>query len=304
MGAPLITVLGSLNMDLVALVDRAPLQGETVTGREFRTIPGGKGANQAIAAARAGASVAMIGAVGSDAFGDQLLATLHADGVDTARVRRTPGASGTAHIVVDSAGRNAIVVVPGANGTVTALTEDDKDLIRKSRFLLMQLELPLSVVEEGAAVAAEAGVTVVLTPAPAQPLPESLLRRVDWLVPNEHEAALLTGESDLTKAGCMLAGLCRNVVITLGSEGCLLVTGGGRRSLPVDAVKVTPVDTTAAGDTFTGALAVALAEGKGAEDALRFATRAAAISVTRLGASPSMPWRKEIDAFQPGREGL
>lgn len=304
MSAPLITVLGSLNMDLVALVDRAPLQGETVMGREFRTIPGGKGANQAIAAARAGASVAMIGAVGNDAFGDHLLATLQADGVDAARVRRTPTTTGTAHIVVDGAGHNAIVVVPGANGTVTALTEDDKSLIRKSRFLLMQLELPLSVVEEGAAVAAEAGVRVVLTPAPAQPLPEPLLRQVDWLVPNEHEAALLTGEPDLTRAGRMLSGLCRQVVITLGAEGCLLVTDAGRRSQRVDAVRVSPVDTTAAGDTFTGALAVALAEGMGTEDALLFATRAAAISVTRLGASPSMPRRKEIDSFQPGREGF
>lgn len=303
MNGPLITVLGSLNMDLVTLVERAPHMGETVMGRAFRTIPGGKGANQAIAAARAGANVAMIGAVGSDPFGDELLETLRADGVVTGSIRRSQGASGTAHIVVDGAGQNAIVVVPGANGTVTALSEPEKALIRRSRFLLMQLELPLSAVEEGAAVATAAGVTVVLTPAPAQPLPEALLRRVDWLVPNQHEAALLTGKADPAEAGAALAQLCRHVVITLGSEGCLFVADAGRTVHRAGAVKVTPVDTTAAGDTFTGALAVALSEGMAPEEALRFAARAAAISVTRLGASPSMPHRQEIDAFHPQKEG-
>jgi len=290
-----ITVLGSLNMDLVALVDRAPQLGETVSGREFRTIAGGKGANQAIAAARAGASVAMIGAVGSDAFGDELLTTLERDGIDIALVRRVPGASGTAHIVVDRVGQNAIVVIAGANGTVTTLTEADRAQIRRSTHLLMQLELPLAVIQEAAAVAREAGVQVVLTPAPAQPLPPQLLRNVDWLVPNEHEAATLTGQADPLTAARTLLDYVQSVVITLGAEGCLFVTRAAAEPVRVPAQKVEAVDTTAAGDTFTGALATALAERRPAPEALRWACDAAAIAVTRLGASPSMPFRSEIE---------
>lgn len=292
----MITVLGSLNMDLVALTDRAPAMGETVMGREFRTIPGGKGANQAIAAARAGGTVAMVGAVGSDPFGATLIETLRCDRVDTDLVRQMPSASGTAHIVVDGRGQNAIIVIPGANGTVTRLTEADRAQIRRSSYLLMQLELPLSVVEEAAAVARQAGVQVVLTPAPARELPASLLANVDWLVPNEHEAVLLADIADPEAAAAKLLGLVGNVVVTLGARGCLWLSRTGE-SARVPAPQVEAVDTTAAGDTFTGALAVALAEGRPAADALAWACRAAAISVTRLGASPSMPTRAEIEAF-------
>lgn len=290
----MITVLGSLNMDLVALTDRAPHLGETVTGREFRTIAGGKGANQAIAAARAGGQVTMAGAVGSDAFAEELIETLLRDQVDTSLVRRAPGASGTAHIVVDGQGQNAIVVIPGANGTVTRLTEADRVQIRRSSHLLMQLELPLSAVEEAAEVAHTAGVQVMLTPAPARELPDRLLSHVDWLLPNEHEAVLLTGAGDPEAAAAKLLHHVRNVVVTVGARGCLWLSQTGDRA-KVPAPRVKAVDTTAAGDTFAGALAVALAEGRPAPEALRWACRAAAISVTRLGASPSMPTRREIE---------
>ena len=188
-----IVVLGSANMDLVAYVAVAPARGETVFGREFRTVPGGKGANQAIAAARAGGDVAMIGAVGDDAFGVQLRATLAESGVDTALLRTVPGPTGTAHIVVDDQGGNAIVVVPSANGTVVALEPADLDVLAGCDALLLQLELPLGAVLTGAAAGRAAGVRVVLTPAPAQPLPDELLAHVDLLVPNEHEAAAVTG---------------------------------------------------------------------------------------------------------------
>lgn len=292
----MITVLGSLNMDLVALCERAPHLGETVMGREFRTIPGGKGANQAIAAARAGASVAMIGAVGGDEFGAQLIETLAREGVDVSLVRRVSGSSGTAHIVVDGAGRNAIVVIPGANGSVEALTPADSDRIRQSRYLLMQLELPLGVVQEAAAVARAAGVTVILTPAPAQPLPTELLANVDWLLPNEHEAETLSGIADPERSAALLGNQVSNVVITLGARGCYWHGAGGER-LYVEAPAVEAVDTTAAGDTFTGALAAAISAGRASDEALRWACRAAAISVTRVGAAPSMPFRAEIERF-------
>jgi ribokinase len=293
---PLITVLGSLNMDLVALCDRAPRLGETVAGREFRTVCGGKGANQAIAAARAGGRVAMIGAVGQDGFGQELVANLERDGVDTTRVRRVAGASGTAHIVVDGQGQNAIVVVPGANGTLLELTAEDRALIRQSAYLVLQLEVPLPVVTMAAREARAAGVQVVLTPAPARPLPPELLSCVDWLVPNQHEAAALTGLAEIDAAAGALLGMVGNLVVTLGDEGCLYLAPG-REPLRVPAPRVQAVDTTGAGDTFTGALVVALAEGKDAATALQWACRAAAISVTRLGASTSMPSRAEIDAF-------
>lgn len=292
----MITVLGSINMDLVVLTERAPRPGETVMGREFRTIPGGKGANQAVAAARAGAPVAMIGAVGTDGFGQELRVNLDRDGIDTRLVRTTTGASGTAHIVVDGSGQNAIAVVPGANGSMTSLTADDRAMIRRSTHLLMQLELPLPVVLEGARVARAAGVCVILTPAPAQPLPAELLVLVDWLVPNEHEAETLTGHSDPLAASRQLLDQVGNVVVTLGAAGSLCIARG-EKPLRAPAPRVTPVDTTAAGDTFTGAFAVALTEGRPVPEALAFASRAAAISVTRVGAAPSMPSRFEIDTF-------
>ncbi|GAA3055795.1 ribokinase [Streptomyces roseofulvus] len=298
-----IVVLGSTNMDLVAYVTKAPARGETVTGRAFRTIPGGKGANQAVAAARAGGEVAMIGAVGADDFGYRLRDVLEHSSVDTDLLRTVEGPSGTAHIVVDDEGGNAIVVVPGANATVTSLTAGDEALIATARLLLLQLELPLSVVVEGAAHAHARGVRTVLTPAPAQPLPPELFDVTDLLVPNEHEAVALTGRTDPHAAALALLDAVPEVVVTLGAAGCLYVARGAE-PLTVPAPRVRAVDTTAAGDTFVGALAVALAEGLPMPDALSRAGTAAALSVRREGASISMPYRTEIDAALATPESL
>ncbi|MEU7743414.1 ribokinase [Nonomuraea sp. NPDC049158] len=290
----MISVFGSANMDLVAYVSQAPKRGETVTGRGFRTIPGGKGANQAIAAARAGAVVAFLGAVGDDGFGAEMRTTLAAAGVEVAQLRQVPGPSGIAHIVVDDEGSNSIIVVPGANGTVTGPTEDDVAVIAGSRALLLQLELPMDAVIAAAQAGQVSDVPVILTPAPAQPLPDALLDAVTLIVPNEHEAADITGTDSAEAALEALLARVPEAVITLGSEGALYGSRSGER-LRVPAVKVKAVDTTAAGDTFVGALAVARAEGLPAAAALRFASVAAALSVQREGASTSMPSRAEID---------
>ncbi|MFF9197907.1 ribokinase [Streptomyces sp. NPDC014779] len=290
-----IVVLGSTNMDLVAYVAKAPARGETVTGREFRTVPGGKGANQAVAAARAGAEVSMIGAVGADDFGVRMRAALEHSGVDTDLLRTVEGPSGTAHIVVDDEGGNAIVVVPGANGTVTSLDHGDEALIGTADALLLQLELPLSVVVEGAVAARERGVRTLLTPSPVQPLPPELLAATDLLVPNEHEAAALTGETDPAAAARALLDQVPEVVVTLGAAGCLHAVRGGE-PLTVPAPRVRAVDTTAAGDTFAGVLAVALTEGRPMPEALAWASAAAALSVQHEGASTSMPYRAAIEA--------
>ncbi|KOX21857.1 MULTISPECIES: ribokinase [unclassified Streptomyces] len=289
-----IVVLGSTNMDLVVYVPQAPALGETVTGRSFRTIPGGKGANQAVAAARAGAEVAMIGAVGTDGYGARLRAALEHCAVDTDLLRTVEGPSGTAHVVVDDEGGNAIVVVPGANGTVTSLTHGDEALIGTADSLLLQLELPLPVVVEGATAARRLGVRTVLTPSPARPLPPELLAVTDLLVPNEHEAAALTGLADPRAAAEALLRDVPEVVVTLGAAGSLYAARGAE-PVAVPARRVRAVDTTGAGDTFVGALAVALGEGRPAPEALVWAQTAAALSVLREGASTSMPYRVDIE---------
>ncbi|MEU8106301.1 ribokinase [Nonomuraea muscovyensis] len=291
----MISVFGSANMDLVAYVAQAPKQGETVTGRAFRTIPGGKGANQAIAAARAGAEVTFLGAVGDDGFGAEIRDTLAVAGVNVEHLRRVPGPSGIAHIVVDDAGGNSIIVVPGANGAVTAPDAADRAVIAASRAVLLQLELPLDAVTGAARAAKEAGVPAILTPAPARSLPDELLDAVTLIVPNEHEAAAVTGRNEPEAALEALLERVPEAVITLGSDGALYGSRSGER-LRVPAVRVAAVDTTAAGDTFAGALAVARSEGLSAAEALRFASVAAALSVQRQGASTSMPARAEIDA--------
>ncbi|MFF7963952.1 ribokinase [Streptomyces sp. NPDC007903] len=290
-----IVVLGSTNMDLVTYVARAPQRGETVTGREFRTIPGGKGANQAMAAARAGATVSLIGAVGNDAYGVRLRDNLEHSGVDTDFLRTVEGASGTAHIVVDDEGNNAIVVVPGANGTVDHLSPGDEALIASADALLLQLEVPLPAVIAGAEAARRHGVRTVLTPSPAQPLPEELLSVTDVLVPNEYEAVTLTGRTDPLDAAVGLLDLVPEVVLTLGEAGVLYVSRD-TEPLAVPAHQVAAVDSTGAGDTFAGAYAVAVAEEKPLREALSWAAAAAALSVQREGASASMPYRPEIEA--------
>ncbi|MGW0584065.1 ribokinase [Streptomyces sp. NPDC002920] len=289
-----IVVLGSTNMDLVAYVEKAPQRGETVTGREFRTVPGGKGANQAIAAAHAGGTVSMIGAIGNDSFGARLRSALEHSGVNTDHLRTVEFPSGTAHIVVDDEGGNAIVVVPGANGTVDHLAPGDEGLIASADALLLQLEVPLPAVVAGARAARVHGVRTILTPAPARPLPPELLAATDLLVPNEHEAAALTGRTDPREAAIALLDAVPEVVITLGAAGSLYATRGAEL-LTVPAPHVTAVDSTGAGDTFVGALAVALGENRPVREALAWAAAAAALSVQRPGASASMPYRSEID---------
>ena len=295
-----VAVFGSCNMDLVAYVPTAPKRGETVLGREFHTVPGGKGANQALAAAKAGANVRMIGAVGDDDLGTQIRDILRESDVDVTGVRTVPGRSGTAHIVVDDEGGNSIVVVPGANAAVDGLAEGDEELIAGSKSLLLQLEIPFSGVEAAAAAGRRNGVRVVLTPAPAAELSEDILSNVDLLVPNEHEAAILAGDDDPHRALRTLLERVPEVVITLGGRGSLY----GNRSgdvVEVPSFPVAAVDTTAAGDTFAGVLCTALAEGADMTEALRWGSAAAAVSVQRTGASSSMPTREEITDFLASR---
>ena len=291
---PTIGVFGSANMDQVVLVERAPNRGETVTGRSFSQLVGGKGANQALAAARAGANVRMVGAVGDDAAGESIRSVLAADDVDTSGLVVVDGPSGTAHITVDGSGENSIVVIPGANGRVETLNDDHRRAIDGCDALLLQLELPLPVVSEAMRFAHARGVSVMLTPAPVVPLSADDLGLVDVLVPNEHEAALLTGEDDPYASARALVDLgVTSVVVTLGGQGSLGVTGGDVIEVPAERVEA--VDTTAAGDTFAGCLAVALAEGRDRRSAIRWATHAAALSVQKMGASTSMPTREAID---------
>lgn len=291
-----VLVLGSANMDLVVRQPRLPHPGETLFGSSFATVSGGKGLNQAVAAARAGADVGFLGAVGADEFGDRLRATLRADGVDLTGLVTVDGRSGIAAISVVDGGENSIVVVAGANDAIVGLDDRSRDLIRASRYLVAQLERPAGLVGEAFAVARAAGVTTVLTPAPVIELPSGLLEHVDVLVPNAAEACELAGLDDATAAALALSTSAGTVVMTRGAEGAL-VARDGRVVVEIPARRVTAVDTTGAGDTFVGVLVATLAAGEPLDAALRAATAAASISVTRPGATTSMPSRAEIDAL-------
>lgn len=293
-----IVVVGSINMDLVVRAPRHPQPGETILGADFQTFPGGKGANQAVAAARQGKHVKMIGRVGDDSFGSSLLATMQENGVDTGLVRRTDGvASGVALITVSETGQNNIVVVPGANWR---LTPDDiiasQSAFEGAAAVLLQLEIPLDTVEKAVHIAHEYGVRVILNPSPAQTLSKSLLTKIDYLVPNEHELSLITGMQPLTIAADGLKFLGTGcLIVTLGADGVLVMEGEVSHQIAPYHVKV--VDTTAAGDAFTGALAVALSEGQSIETAAAFGNAAGALAVTKAGAQPSLPTRDETDRF-------
>ncbi len=301
MSAP-ITVVGSLNMDFVVQVDELPLPGQTVLGRGFRTVPGGKGANQACAAGKLGGRVRMVGRVGEDVFGEQLRTSLAGVGVDTSGVRTTEATpSGVALIFVQAGGQNQIVVASGANARLAP--EDVAQALESSagEFLLLQLESPLGTVEAAAALGRKAGATVVLDPAPARPLPAGLLSQVDCLTPNETEAMVLLerheGTVTLAEAPEVARALLQRgpkaVLLKLGANGAFFDDGSGGRHHP--GLRVEAVDATAAGDTFNGALAVALGEGRPMPEAIAFANAAAALSVTRLGAQASIPSRGEVD---------
>jgi ribokinase len=303
---PRIAVAGSLNMDLVVRSPRIPRPGETIIGGEYRHVPGGKGANQAVAAARLGAEVAMVGRLGRDAFGEQLRRNLAAGGVDTAFVLQNAGiATGVALIVVDDTGQNTIVVAPGANMRLSPADVDAAaHAIAGADVLLLQLEIPLDAVIRAAEVAREHGVTVILNPAPARSLPPHLLSMVDVLIPNESEAALLTGlqvdsQSEAEEAATALLQLGAGAaVLTLGARGALLAQEGHCQI--ASAFPVQPVDTTAAGDAFVAGFAVALAEGSTMAGAVRWGNAAGALATTQHGAQPSLPSRAAVEQLLAG----
>lgn len=290
-----VCVVGSANLDLVARVPRLPSPGETVLGGVYQEHPGGKGLNQAVAAARAGGRVAMVGALGDDAAGEALAGVLAADGIDAGHMRRLPAPTGRALIGVAETGENSIIVAPGANGAVAI------DELPACRVLLVQLEIPLSAVADAIDRARAIGAITVLNPAPAADLPRELLAQCDVVVPNQHEEALLGGADALLAAGVAA------VVSTLGSRGALVRTRSGIRQ--VEPWPVQPVDTTGAGDTFCGVLAVELARAATASPSRQVvdldtlaaaasrAAAAAALSTTRAGAVPSIPTADEVDRF-------
>ncbi|MEV4638694.1 ribokinase [Actinoplanes sp. NPDC049548] len=292
--APRIVVAGSANMDLVGLAERLPRPGETVLGDDFVMTPGGKGANQAIAAARAGGACTMLGAIGSDAFGVTIKARLNASGVDTGNMRTSYGSSGVAVIMVDRTGENSILVSPGANNTFAGLSAAETTVIADSDVLLCQQEIPADTVLAAARAARAGGTRVILNAAPARVLAPELLEVIDLLVVNEGEATAITGtpEPDLPA----LLALVPRVVLTLGSRGSWYADRDGHDDR-IPAFPVEVADSTAAGDAFTGALAVAWGEGRDLAAAVRWANAAGAACVRKVGASNSLPARADIDAL-------
>ena len=303
-----IVVVGSLNFDLVAYVERLAAPGETLPGLEFESHPGGKGANQAAAVARLGYPVYMMGRVGSDAFGAELRNSLERAGVDTTYISTSSGSSGVALIAVSSDGEDSIIVVPGANALFGPEDLDSNlELIRGASLVLTQLEIPFATVDHLAEICEEAGVPLILDPAPARPLPRELLRRAAWITPNEVEARQLSGRDVSANDEDALRSLAEhlikqgpaNVLLKLGERGSYLAMQGGCRTV-IPACAVRAVDTTGAGDSFNGAFAVALARGATPTEAAKFASAASALSVTRRGAQSSMPTQAEVNAFLDG----
>jgi len=300
-----IVVVGSANMDMVMSVGRYPYPGETVFGKGFGMFPGGKGGNQAVAAAKLGGRVVFIGKTGKDFFAEKLIKSMRTDGVDLKGLLRDPGApTGTAMIVVDKSGQNEIVVISGSNMNLTPSDIDGKRKVFSSaKVTLLGLEIPLRTVIRSAEIAKSYEHMVILNPAPARKLPVSLLKRADIITPNETEAGMLSGikvknrHSAVGAAKKLLGGGVKAVIITLGEKGALLVTGEREKFFP--AVKVKAVDTTAAGDAFNGALAFSMAKDNNLDEGIRFACAVAAFSVTRKGAQNSMPTAGELRRFMP-----
>ena len=298
-------VIGSSNVDLTIRLDRLPQVGETVSGGEFYQSFGGKGANQAVAARRAGADVVFLTKLGDDANGELLTQHLLAEGLPGYGIRvDRREATGVALIVVDTTGRNMIAVAPGSNRLITA---DDirqySGLFEDVRVLLIQMEVPMPAVTQALTLAKASGVTTILNPAPAQPLPDAVLHLVDVLTPNETEARMLTGYTEPAEAARVLVERgVGAVIVTLGDQGAYLLDDRGPRHL--SAFHVQPVDTTAAGDAFNGALSCGLAEGWILEDACRFAGAAGALATTKRGAQSSLPTRREIDALLARSRGV
>jgi ribokinase len=304
---PNIIVVGSLNADLVVRAPRFPQPGETISGEDLKIIPGGKGANQSVAAARQGASVAMVGRVGNDSFGPELINNLKHNGVDTAHVQiDAEAATGTATIIVDAKGQNSIVLSPGGNGRVSPA---DLNIVSFSdyKLLLLQLEIPLEPVLAAANHAKEKGLRVVLNPAPARTLPDQLIALPDFIVPNEGELSLLTNQpvKDLASAEnaakALLARGAQTVIVTLGANGALIVNQEVTKHIP--AFQVDVVDTTAAGDAFIGGFASAVLQDKPLGEAVRYGCACGALAATKFGAQPSLPTKQEVEGFMSLRGG-
>jgi ribokinase len=307
-----IVVVGSINMDLVARAERIPLPGETVHGSDLQMHPGGKGANQAVAAARLGYPVRMIGSLGSDKFGEKLRAQLVQSGVDTSRVRTCEGPSGVAVVAVAPSGENAIVVTPGANALVSPSNIDENtDAIREAGAVLAQLEIPFETVQHLGKLCTRLNVPLILDPAPARALTAELLEQVSWLTPNETEITQCIPEAkDVSRSQdafeiveALAKRVRRGVVLKMGSRGAYVATKDGARQ-QIEAFRVTAIDTTGAGDAFNGAFAVGLISGKSPLESAQFAVAASAVSVTRAGAQPSMPTMEEVNLLldQSGRD--
>ncbi|MGE5774873.1 MAG: ribokinase [Chloroflexota bacterium] len=309
---PDILVVGSLNADLVVRTPRFPNPGETISGEDLRIIPGGKGANQAVAAARQGASVAMVGRVGNDSFGPGLIHNLKQNNVDTSHVQMdSQSATGTAIIVVDANGQNSIVLSPGGNGRVGPADVGSVSFA-DYRLLLLQLEIPVETVLAAARAAKASGLRVLLNPAPARPLPDELISLPDFLLPNETELSLLTNQpvndiaSAKSAAKALLAHGAQNVIVTLGAQGALIVTPETTTHIP--AFQVDVVDSTAAGDAFIGGFAAKLLEcgsslanmqeqAPALHNAVRYGCACGALAATKFGAQPSLPTREEVERF-------
>jgi len=303
-----ILVIGSSNTDMIVQTPHIPRPGETILGGTFNTAAGGKGANQAVACARAGGKVTFVARVGRDMFGEQALEGFRQDGIDVTYVIQDDTApSGVALIMVDEQGENCIAVASGANNNLSkADLEGARAAFQTADMVLMQLETPLETVEAAARMAHEQGIRVILNPAPACTLGDALLQNISILTPNETEAELLTGitvrdEASAQQAAEVLIGRgVKTVILTLGATGAYVYSEAFQGMVP--SFPVEPVDTTAAGDTFNGVLAVALAEGRSLKQAVTFANAAAALSVTKLGAQPSAPNRQNVEAFLAQRE--
>ena len=295
-----ILVVGSLNADLVVRTPRFPQPGETISGEDLQVIPGGKGANQAVAAARLGANLSMLGRLGKDYFVDFLLHNLKSNNVDSQFVQRDDSSTGTAIIVVDGNGQNSIVLSAGANGKVSSADVEHASFSNFS-LLLLQLEIPTPTVFRAAQYARETGLRVILNPAPAKSLPDELIALADFLIPNETELSLLTGvevkdiPSAEQAARALLQRGVKHVIVTLGSKGALIVDKDTSAGAHVETFKVNVVDTTAAGDAFIGGFANALLQGKSLEEAVQYGCACGALATTKFGAQPSLPTKEEVE---------